>query len=132
MRNGFRHEILSYKANNAFMANSLVLFKPEALIEDFLSLNAVLKETYTQARHQIQEGVNLFKEELTEMCDKAGNYLHRIALPINNFLKDLSQIDAELKLEIYKESLQPDIAYTSTGAATLPSQAFPSMGEENY
>jgi hypothetical protein len=110
------------------MGNPLALFKPEALINELTTMNVALKDSYSQAKHQIQEGVNFFKEEVTDICDKAGNYLHRIALPINNFLKDLSQIDCELKLEIYRDSFRAETVQNGT----MPQQAHPSMGEENY
>jgi hypothetical protein len=112
------------------MSNALTLFKPEGQQEEFVSFNNVLKETYTQAKKQLQEGVNVFKEEFTGMYDKAGSFLHRIAMPVNNFLKDFSQMDAEFKLESYKESLQPD--YLVQGGSNPPDQAFLSCGEENY
>lgn len=50
----------------------------------------------------IQHGVSVIREELVTIYETAGNYLHKMVLPVNNFLKDHSQIDKELQIEITK------------------------------
>ncbi len=56
----------------------------------------------------IKENIKPKEERLTlhnflhSMYENTGHYLHRMAMPVNNFLKDLSQIEKELTSEINK------------------------------
>jgi hypothetical protein len=66
---------------------------------------------YSQARKQlgngatlVQDGVSFFKQEFAVFYHETSLCLNRMALPVNNFLKDITQIETELLLEVSKES----------------------------
>src|SRR5687768_499129 len=93
------------------MPNSVSVVKPEVLTENKSSINSYIKQSYTSAKKQIQEsvsviqdGMNVIKDEFRGMYDKAGTYITKMALPINNFLKDLGQIEDEFLKEIGKQT----------------------------
>ncbi len=100
--------------------STLNLIQPPQVAETMHSFNVLLHQSYAQAKKQLQEGVTVIRDEFSSMYDKAGSYFNRMALPVNNFLKDISQIEKELQLEISKERLQ-------AGHATVPVYL-----EENY
>lgn len=63
------------------------------------------------------------------MFNHAGNYVNSMALPINNYLKDFNQIDAELSQEINKESTH----YMTLDGQVVPvEQVLNRPMEENY
>src|SRR5690349_769566 len=87
--------------------------QPEVLQDNKPSINTFLKDSYSQAKKQLQGGMELIsesvtflKDEFSFMYDKTSSCLHRMALPVNNFLKDISQIDADFQQELVKESGQ--------------------------
>ena len=92
----------------------------EAKVDSLSSFNDVIQQSYSAAKKQIQEGVTIIKEEIVTIYETAGTYLQRVVLPVNNFLKDLTQIDKELQVEIIKEKI-------STGDLN-----FNGLLEENY
>ena len=65
-----------------------------------ISLQDFLKKSYSSAVHRVQDGVSYIKDELYEMYSQTGYYLDQMALPVNNFLKDFTQIETELSAEI--------------------------------
>lgn len=71
--------------------------QPEVASQSLISLNSVVKH--------FQDGVSFVKEELMDMYDKAGESLSKLVLPVNNFLKDRTQIESELQLEYTKEHI---------------------------
>ena len=114
--------------------NSVV--KPDVLDENKLNIHSFLRESYNQAKKQlgdgvsfIQDGVMFFKEEFSAIYDRTGQYIDRMLLPVNNFLKDRGQIDSELKQEISKES--PGLMYLN-GKMVSVDQALSQSLEENY
>lgn len=86
--------------------STLYLIQPPQVAETMHSFNERMHQSYVQAKKQLQEGVTVIRDEFSSMYDKAGSYFTRMALPVNNFLKDLSQIEKELQLELNKEQLQ--------------------------
>lgn len=110
--------------------------KPDVLDENKLTIHSFLRQSYNQAKKQweegisfIQGGVNFFKEEFSAIYDKTGQYIDRMLLPVNNFLKDIKQIDSELKQEISKES--PGLMYMN-GKMVTAEHALSQSREENY
>mgnify|MGYP003481465857 FL=1 len=76
-----------------------------------MTINSFLKQSYEQAKKQvegsvsfIQDGVSFIKEEFSVFYHETGQWLNKIALPVNNFLKDITQIETELLQEVSKES----------------------------
>lgn len=86
--------------------STLNLIQPQQVAETMQSFNERVHQSYIHAKKQFQEGVTVIRDEFNSMYDKAGSYFTRMALPVNNFLKDLSQIEKELQLELSKERLQ--------------------------
>ena len=119
------------------MTNSLTsVVKPEVLDENKMTIHSFLRQSYNQARKQwnegvsfIGDGVSFFKEEFSAIYDKTGQYIDRMMLPVNNYLKDMKQIDSELKQEISKES--PELVYLDGRMVTID-QALSMPMEENY
>ena len=89
------------------MTNLLTsIVKPDVLDENKVTIHSFIRQSYNQAKKQFKDGVSLFKEEFSSMYDKADHYFDRMMLPVNNFLKDIKQIDSELLQEISKESTE--------------------------
>lgn len=94
------------------MSNSLTsVVQPEILEENKMTINSFLKQSYDQAKKQagdsaafIQDKVSFLKEEFSAFFHETGQCMNKISLPVNNFLKDLKQIETELLQEISKES----------------------------
>ena len=92
------------------MAN-LSVVQPEVLIENKMTINSFLKDSYNHAKKQVQDGMDYLNESVSSlkdgfsfMHDRTSYCLNRMALPINNFLKDLSEIDMELQKELSIQS----------------------------
>lgn len=112
------------------MVNALKsVVNPDVLADNMMTIHHFLRESYQQARRQLQDGVSFFKEEFTEIQVMAGQYVNRMMLPVNNFLKDISQIDHELQLEVNKEPGQ----YVLLQGRTVPvDEVLAGPMEENY
>lgn len=110
--------------------------QPEVLNENKTTINSFLKDSYDNARkhledgvHMIQDGVSFIKDEFNALYDKTGHYLNKMVLPVNNFLKDLTQIETEFQREVSKESGH----YISLNGQMVPvEQALSGPMEENY
>ncbi len=105
------------------------IFNTEILTGNLLT--SVVKQSYTHAKKHLQEGVTFVKDEILDIYDKAGNCLSKMVLPVNNFLKDLTQIDEEFRRELNKQSLQANLA-TNAGNVILMEQTLSGYMEENY
>lgn len=101
--------------------------KPDVLKENMQSIHSFLRDSYDLARRNIQDGVSFFKDELSSMYDKTGSYLNRMMLPVNNFLKDLTQIDTEIK-----QAAPAEPAASGAGHLVPIDQALRAPMEENY
>lgn len=111
--------------------------KPEVLDENKQSIHSFLSESYSHAKkhlddgvHFIQEGFNAFRYEVSAMAGKTGEYLSRMASPVNNFLKDLTQIDNEMLAEFSKATTQPMMSLD--GQLVPVEQVLKQPMEENY
>jgi hypothetical protein len=92
--------------------------QPEIAETNKPTINSFLKQSYEQAKKQIgsgvsfiqggvsfiQDRVSFIKEEFSSFYHESGQCLNRMSLPVNNFLKDHTQIETELLQEISKES----------------------------
>ena len=68
--------------------------------ENFISLHNFLKGVYTQKEDPRDQRMSFFKG-LFESNDKVGRHPNA-SLPVNNFLKDFSQIEEEFRDEHLK------------------------------
>lgn len=57
------------------------------------------KSTFTETKREISEGLSSFKDGLSDTISKTGSYINNLVLPVNNFLKDLTQIEKEFEEE---------------------------------
>ena len=118
------------------MPDQTSFVKPDILTNNKITINTFLKQTYDGAKKQaapgvtlIQDGVSFIKEEFSFFYHEAGLSLHKMALPVNNFLKDLAQIENELLQEISKDSPH----YVLMNKVMIPVEIVLSeMMEENY
>ena len=91
---------------------------PEMMNENKMSINSFLRESYNQAKSFIRDEF-----------DKTSHFMNRMALPVNNFLKDLSQIETELIEENSKSSAQ----FMMLDGQLIPiDQVLSRQMEENY
>jgi hypothetical protein len=116
--------------------SSMSFVQPDVLNENKMTIHYFLRQSYDEAKKQledgfslIQDGVSFLKEEFSAIYEKTGQYLDRMILPVNNFLKDITQIDSELKQEIRKESTE---LISLNGRMVSVDQALSQPMEENY
>lgn len=117
------------------MPDTTNLLQPETSDQQHMTINSFLSQSYDAARKQIgngvsliQESVSYIKDELVNMYDKTGACLTNMALPVNNFLKDISQIENDFLNEEAAASGQ-----VITGCTIIPIEiALLSPMEENY
>ena len=119
------------------MTNSLnSVVRPDVLDENKMTIHSFLRQSYNQVKKHweegvtfIQDGASFFKDEFSAIYNKTGNYIDRMMLPVNNFLKDINQIDSELKQEISKDSTE--LVFLDGRMVTVD-QALSLPMEENY
>ena len=97
-------------------ASSVV--RPDVLKENKLSINSFLRDSYVNAKKQLQGGINAFKEELREIRHTAEACFDFFALPVNNYLKDISQIDRDFQ-EAPGPALEPSETSIRQGESTI-------------
>lgn len=71
------------------------------------NLNAIhdfVKKSVKEKRQVIAEGLSNFKEGLAGALGETKSYVNLLTLPVNNFLKDISQIDSDFEEELKKNS----------------------------
>jgi len=83
-------------------------------------------ETYKEKRKEIVDGLSFFKDDLSE---RTGRYIDHVTLPINNFLKDVAQIEKEFKEEISKGE---EYCICIDGKMIPASEVLSLSMEENY
>jgi len=128
---------LVYLRKSIVMTNLLnSVVKPDVLDENKMTIHSFLRQSYNQAKKHwgdgvslIQDGASFFKDEFSAIYNKTGQYIDRMMLPVNNFLKDMNQIDSELKQEISKDSTE--LVFLDGRMVTVD-QALALPMEENY
>lgn len=102
---------------------------PDILTGNMQKIHDLLRNSYQQAKEQLQEGVSFLKEEISDIQTRAGNCVNRMLLPVNNFLKDITQIDNELQTELNKE---PGQYLLLQGRPVPVEEVLTGKMEENY
>src|SRR6185503_19458340 len=92
--------------------------RPDVLKENKVTINSFLKDSYTNAKKQIQGGFNAFKDELREIRHTAEACFDFFALPVNNYLKDISQIDSDFR-QAPGPALEPSETSIRVSEATI-------------
>lgn len=93
------------------MATTNSLVRPDVLQKNMQTIHSFLKQSYDEAKKQLGNGVafvqgnaSFFKEEFSAFYNETSQRLNRMLLPVNNFIKDLTQIEIELLKEVSIES----------------------------
>ena len=103
--------------------NSFV--KPAILQTNKQAIQTYLRETYSRAKTQLNNGLDIFKTEFTEIYGQAASCFHAMVAPVNNYLKDPVQI-----LEDFDREKRNNAGASST---IIPLEiALLSPMEENY
>lgn len=76
------------------------IVKPGILSENMFSISSYIKQSYNLAYKQVQGGVNFIKGEFSGLYDKTTDYINRMTLPVNNFLKDIADIEEDFRREL--------------------------------
>ena len=112
------------------MVNSLKsVVNPDTLTDNMSRIHDFLRGSYQQAKEQLQDGVSFLKDELHGIQQKAGHYMNQMLLPVNNFLKDITQIESELQTELNKE---PEQFVLLQGRLVTVEEVLTGPMEENY
>jgi hypothetical protein len=74
-----------------------------AMNDNMITLHSFMRDSYIHAKKHLEDSVQFIKSEFSFIYDKTGNCMKSMALPVNNFLKDVTQIEADFKQEMYKE-----------------------------
>lgn len=102
------------------------LVQEETREENMLKIHHFLRESYSAVSRHIQDGVSFFKEELQQIYLQTEQCVNTMLLPVNNFLKDMTEIDREFE---QAGSGRPD----SAAGNIVPIEiALLSPMEENY
>lgn len=62
-----------------------------------LTLNQNESLTDNRLTDNIQSGISFLREGISDAIDKTGDCISHIVAPVNNFLKDITQMDREFK-----------------------------------
>lgn len=93
------------------------------------SLQDFLKNTYNDQKEKFSECVDIFKEGLTEAMNVTTSCVSTVMLPINNFIKDLKQMEDEF----HQEHLKNDEQYICLEGQMVPrGDVMTRPMEENY
>ncbi len=80
------------------------LLTNNVITENIMTIHGFLNDSYQQAKQHLSDGVSFFKNELFSFQDKSTSCINRMMLPVNNFLKDITEIETELEKELVKET----------------------------
>ena len=117
-------------AKRCYMKNkSLFPVKLDAVNESMNSIYDFLKNSYQEQREKLSEGVSFIKEGLSDAIDKTRSYVNIFAFPINNFLKDFTQIEEEFKQETTKSQ---EYCICLEGKMVPETEVLSRPMEENY
>ncbi len=103
--------------------------KLESVSDGIHSIHDFLKSTYNDQKEKLTECVNIFKEGLSEAFSMTSSCVSTVMLPINNFIKDFTQMEEEFRQEHLKNEEQ----YICLEGQMIPRTEVISMPmEENY
>jgi hypothetical protein len=91
------------------------------------TLQSFLSASHSETRNYLSKQTSFFKEEVNALYNSASQQLQMILLPVNNFLKDITDIDKEIEYESKKQA-----GVVCEGNFVPLEQALLSPMEENY
>lgn len=89
---------------------------------------AYLAEAYSDGKREIADGLLHFKEEFSHYKESRDKYTNLLLLPVNNFLKDFTQIDKEFLEELTKN----EFCICLNGEMVPANEVLARPMEENY
>lgn len=102
---------------------------PDTRKGNMQKIHDLLRGSYQHAKEHLQDRVSFLKGEFSDLQSRAGNCANRMLLPVNNFLKDITQIEQELQTEWNKE---PEQYLLLQGRRVLVEEVLTGNLEENY
>jgi hypothetical protein len=99
------------------------------LIRQIDQVQGFVKDTLLDAKREIGERVSYFKDGLTNKLHKTGVYINGLVLPVNNFIKDVRQIEEEFEAERINNS---EYCICLAGEMVPASEVLKMDMEENY
>ena len=99
------------------------------LRENLYSVQGYVVNSIKDKRQAFAEGFAHFKEGLSQAFHDKKNYVHLLTLPINNFLKDITQIEKEFEEELKKNT---DYYVPLNGKMVPANEVLCMPMEENY
>lgn len=136
MDQGFNNKQKEQFLNNldatkrCYMKNMLNLpAKLEAVNGGINSIYDFLKNSYNEQKEKLSEGVSFLKDGLSDAIDKTRSYVNIFAFPINNYLKDFTQIEEEFKQETSKSQ---EYCICLEGEMVTEGEVLSRPMEENY
>jgi hypothetical protein len=113
---------------------SLTVLQEETTMTEKL-VPGMIKQSIDQVKNMVQDGLNVIQDSMTvikgeffDIYDKTASCINRMILPVNNFIKDFTQIDAEFQAELSK-----DAAFSTPRPNIVPIEiALNGYMEENY
>lgn len=88
-----------------------------------------VRNTLQDTKKDIGEGLHYFKDGIAGRFHRTGSYLNSLVLPVNNFIKDVTQIEQEFELERIKNS---EYCICLDGQMVPASEVLKMDMEENY
>ncbi len=113
------------------MKKTQILHLPNStvLVKNLGAANIYLKNTVSETRKDIKQGFSHFKDGITDKLYKTGACINAFALPVNNFIKDITQIEKEFVEEKSKNS---EYCLCLNGEMVPASEVANLPMEENY
>jgi hypothetical protein len=111
-------------------ATSLLQLPDSSLLEKNVdAVQYYIKNTFTETRREISESLFSFKDGLSDTMHKTGSYINNLVLPVNNFLKDLTQIEKEFA----EENTRNEVFCICLDGQMVPAEEVLNLPmEENY
>ncbi len=97
--------------------------------ENLNAIHGFVKKSIKEKRQVIAEGLSNFKDGLSDAFDDTKSYVNLLTLPVNNFLKDISQIDQDFEEELKKNS---EYSICLNGRMIPANEVLSMPMEENY
>lgn len=92
-------------------------------------LSALSKTLGHSVHNYFTESLSFFKDELSDSIGKTGRYINLLTLPVNNYLKDIAQINKEFEEEIKNNA---EYCICLDGEMVPASEVLSRPMEENY
>lgn len=103
-------EFLGLRKMIAMSNLALTVLQEETSMTEKL-VPGMIKQSIDQVKNIVQDGLNVIhdsmtviKDEFLGIYDKTASCINRMMLPVNNFIKDFTQIDAEFQAELSKDA----------------------------